>query len=360
MSWVPVTRPTSQPTRTIRGGLEMDSNSTLPFLENEPLDLVTLPEEPVAVIVSRVLFALLISASLVMNLLLIIAIIRCKGKVLVIYLLTASLIIPDVLFYVKIIVELTDYGDNVPAWASTDQVCGTWQWVGHVYPMLYSFTLTAIIYHAFITLFMDNLGQYEIRCGRLLPLILIAMYFVIAVITAPSAIYARSLLSAGLEVTPHTRQFCHLTVPSITGSTAPDVLEESYVIYRLVYELVLPYLLPLFFFFFPYICLLVGLMRSIDATDHASHTVKISVVAALWLVTSYMMMHVATVLSNVFSVFTVWHKLTTVLDATDDPRVPVFQTYLHISATCLTILWGCIRPGLVFKYSRTVRKGLSP
>ena len=39
----------------------------------------------------------------------------------------------------------------------------------HLYPMLYSFLLVAIVYHAFVTLFLDYSGSYEERARRWLP-----------------------------------------------------------------------------------------------------------------------------------------------------------------------------------------------
>jgi hypothetical protein len=52
-------------------------------------------------------------------------------------------------------------------------------------------------------------------------------------------------------------------------------------------------------------------------------------VVTLWLVTSYLMLHVTTVMRNTFSVFNVWHRLVAMLDAYEDERVPKFQTYLQ-------------------------------
>ena len=66
--------------------------------------------------------------------------------------------------------------------------------------------------------------------------------------------------------------------------------------YRMVYELVLPFLLPLVMLAFPYVTLMVGLMRNAPAASHSDHATKISVVVTLWLVTSYLMLHVASVL----------------------------------------------------------------
>ena len=52
---------------------------------------------------------------------------------------------------------------------------------------------------------------------------------------------------------------------------------------------------------------------------------------------------------NVFSIFSVWHRLTTLFDAVDDPRVPIFQTYMHVTAYVLTIIWAIVRPALTFR-----------
>ena len=109
-AWVPVTDPQDLPS-AVFNGLEIrdtlldvgrvsdPANSSLPFLEQE-MEVKT--EEPVEVIVSRVVYALLISASLVINLLLVIAIMRLKARVAVIYLLTAAMVIPDCIFYTKV------------------------------------------------------------------------------------------------------------------------------------------------------------------------------------------------------------------------------------------------------------------
>ena len=136
---------------------------------------------------------------------------------------------------------------------------------------------------------------------------------------------------------------CQLEVPPIAGtSSSPDTLETARVAYRLAYELVLPYLLPLLLLAFPYVSLLLGLMRSLEATDHADKSTKMTVVVTLWVLTSYLMLQVPSVLRwvlhsspflatsspsprSAFSIFTVWHRLTTLFDAEDDPRVPAFQ-----------------------------------
>ena len=80
------------------------------------------------------------------------------------------------------------------------------------------------------------------------------------------------------------------------GTSDPASLEQAMVTYRLAYEIILPYLLPLLLLAFPYITLLLGLMRSLEATDHADKTTKLSVVVTLWILTSYLMLHVPSVL----------------------------------------------------------------
>ena len=95
-------------------------------------------------------------------------------------------------------------------------------------------------------------------------------------------------------------------------------------------------------------------------------------------------------LRGIFSIFSVWHRLTTLFDAEDDPRVPAFQvivltiiliaiidirmaayiltilifkfpqTYIHMAAYIFTILWGIIRPSVCFKYCPKIRRALGP
>ena len=72
------------------------------------------------------------------------------------------------------------------------------------------------------------------------------------------------------------------------------------------------------------------------------------------------MLHVSSVLKNVFSVFSVWHRLMALFDAYDDERVPRFQTYIHIFAYAFTCLWGVARAVLCFKYNGRLRKALGP
>merc|ERR1719245_1094592 len=104
-----------------------------------------------------------------------------------------------------------------------------------------------------------------------------------------------------------------------------DMWIESQASYRLVYELILPFLMPIILLAFPYITLLIGLMRSVPAASHSEHSTKITVVVTLWLVTSFLMLHVPSILRNVFSVFDVWQRLVNMFNAHDDDRVPKFQ-----------------------------------
>jgi hypothetical protein len=66
-------------------------------------------------------------------------------------------------------------------------------------------------------------------------------------------------------------------------------------------------------------------MKNLPAASHSDHATKLTVVVTLWLITSYLMLHVATVLHNVFSVFSIWHRLMALFDAHDDIRVPKYQ-----------------------------------
>ena len=273
--------------------------------------------EPAEIIVSRVVFALLISISLVLNLLLILAVIRRRAMVHVIYLMSTFMLLPDLLFYSKIITELVDWSadaKSVPSWATSDTACGLWQFATHSYPIFYASFLLAIVFHAFVTLFLDYSGGYEERIKRCLVLIFLAICTIITLIVAPSGFYGKAKVDEGFagnnlnvknQEYAHFRQYCDLEIPTLLplqeGSTEDIALvkafiaSESSAIYRLVYELVLPYLLPLILMGFPYVTLMIGLMRNAPAASHSEHSTKITVVVTLWLVTSYLMLHVPSV-----------------------------------------------------------------
>jgi len=353
-----VTSPDDIPNYRDVNSLEVNvGNATLPFLEEE----IPTPayEEPVEVIVFRVLYALLISVSLVMNLLLLIAMLRLKCKIPVIYILISFMVLPDVIFYIKLIIELMNWGIAEPSWARDDWSCGLWQFASHIYPLFYSTLVIAIVYHAFITLFLDYRGAYEKNCKQMLPLLLLALTTMLTIMTASSGFYSRAKILTRPDNT-HKQQFCNLAVPSITGAESEELAEQSMVTYRLVYEVVLPYLIPILLLAFPYISILLGLMRSLESADHSDYPTKMTVVVTLWVLTSYLVLHVPSVIRNVFSIFSVWHRLTAMFDAVDDPRVPIFQTYIHVAAYVLTIIWAIIRPALCFRYCIKLRKSLGP
>ena len=78
--------------------------------------------EPAEIIVARVLFALLVSVSLVMNLLLALAVGRRWKTVHLIYILAASMALPDLIFYAKLVAELVNsYGHSIPSWATSSK-----------------------------------------------------------------------------------------------------------------------------------------------------------------------------------------------------------------------------------------------
>ncbi len=79
---------------------------------------------------------------------------------------------------------------------------------------------------------------------------------------------------------------------------------------------------PLCFLMFPYICLLLGLMRGAAAAAHADLRTKMTVVVTLWFVTTYLALHVASLLRSVLGVLAVWARLVAMFDAYDDERVP--------------------------------------
>jgi len=201
-------------------------------------------------------------------------------------------------------------------------------------------------------------GQYEKSTRRMLPLLVVALVLLLSFISAPSAIYSRVLQHPPPR---HELQKCNLEVPPIAGiHRTSSTYSQSLVTYRLAMEIILPYLLPLILISFPYILLILGLMRGLETTDHAHKSSKLSVVAVIWVLTSYLMLQVPTVLRCGLSIFSVWHRLTSLLDAEDDPRVPMFQTYIHMASYIFTILWSIIRACVCFKYSHTIRKGLGP
>ena len=79
-----------------------------------------LASEPAEIIVARVLFALLVSVSLVMSLLLALAVGRRWKTVHLIYILAATMVLPDLIFYAKLVVELVNsWGPHVPSWATS-------------------------------------------------------------------------------------------------------------------------------------------------------------------------------------------------------------------------------------------------
>ena len=318
--------------------------------------------EPVELIVSRVIFALLVSVSLVLNLLLLLASIRRRKTTHVIYCFAVAMLIPDLIFYSKLVVELMNWGEPDPSWARNNWSCALWQYATHLYPILYSVLILAIVYHAFITLFLDYSGSYEDKSKKFFPIILSSLVITCCFITAPSALYSETRTESAIDRSySHFRQYCDLNVPSLIASEdLPELRSEATAAYRLVYELILPYILPLVFVAFPYITLLIGLLRSVPAASHSEYATKMTVVVTLWLLTSYLMLHVCTVLRNVFAVFSVWHRLMAMFDAMDDERVPKFETYIHITAYSLTCLWGIIRAAMCFKYNIKLRKALGP
>jgi len=250
-----------------------------------------------------------------------------------------------------------------PNFYLSDWACGLWQFSTHFPPIFYSSFLIGVVYHAFITLFLDYSGGYEERAKRLYPLILLVITTICTIIAAPSGYFGVAKSHFNEHEMSHFRQHCNLQVPSLMISDdkmTPDMYSESQASYRFVYELVLPYLLPIFILAFPYITLLVGLMRSVPAASHSEHSTKITVVVTLWLVTSYLMLHVPSILRNVFSIFNVWQRLVSLFNAYQDERVPRFQTYIHILSYVCTCVWAIVRASLCFKYNHKLRKALGP
>ena len=107
--------------------MSVDNNTFLNTnfdLEDDFVDLVEdqdlLASDPVEVIVARVLFALLVSVSLVINLLLALAVGRRWKTVHLIYILAASMALPDLVFYSKLVAELVNSWErSVPPWTTS-------------------------------------------------------------------------------------------------------------------------------------------------------------------------------------------------------------------------------------------------
>ena len=149
------------------------------------------------------------------------------------------------LLYVK--VEVLHYGK--PDFYLSDWACGLWQFSTHFPPIFYSSFLIGVVYHAFITLFLDYSGGYEERAKRLYPLILLVITTICTIIAAPSGYFGVAKSHFNEHEMSHFRQHCNLQVPSLMISDdkmTPDMYSESQASYRFVYELVLPYLLPIF------------------------------------------------------------------------------------------------------------------
>jgi hypothetical protein len=130
----------------------------------------------------------------------------------------------------------------------SDWACGLWQFSSHLPPLMYSAFLLAIVYHAFITLFLDYSGGYEDSAKRLFPIILVSLTVLCTIISAPSGFFGQTKRVIDGSELSHFRQHCDLKVPSLMISDTKmtsDMWTESEAVYRLVYDLVLPYLLPL-------------------------------------------------------------------------------------------------------------------
>ena len=97
---------------------------------------------------------------------------------------------------------------------------------------------------------MDYSGGYEDKAKRLYPLILGVIVVICTLLTAPSGYFGQAKLASqpyGKDLS-HFRQHCDLRVPSLMISEAKmteDMWIESQATYRLVYELVLPFIWPM-------------------------------------------------------------------------------------------------------------------
>ena len=73
-----------------------------------------------------------------------------------------------------------------------------WQFAAHLHPLLYSYLLVAIVYHAFVALFLDTRGHYERTTRRLLPLLLVGL-------TVGMSLVSAHITITFLTIQPHVR-----------------------------------------------------------------------------------------------------------------------------------------------------------
>jgi len=83
-----------------------------------------------------------------------------------------------------------------------------------------------------------------------------------------------------------------------------------------------------------------------------------AVVVSLWLVTTYLVLHVSSILRSVFSILAVWKRLVAVLGAWDDERVPNAAAAVHVTSLACSIVWTLARPVVCFKYNPRLRRAL--
>ncbi len=79
---------------------------------------------------------------------------------------------------------------------------------------------------------------------------------------------------------------------------------------------------PLSVIIFPYASLLVGLMKGLSASSYSNIVTKMTVVITLWLVTTYLVFNVSSIVRNLLSILSVWHRLTSMFDSFEDLRIP--------------------------------------
>ena len=129
-----------------------------------------------------------------------------------------------------------------------DWACGLWQFSSHSPPIFYASFLIAIVYHAFITLFLDYSGGYEDKAKRMFFVILLVIITLCTIISAPSGFFGTAKTKFHGNELSHFRQHCDLTVPGLMISQdkmTEDMHTDSEAAYRLVYELILPFILPI-------------------------------------------------------------------------------------------------------------------
>jgi len=156
----------------------------------------------------RAVLAVLVALSAGVNALFVAACVRCAlrakrrggvGGTGFIYWSAAAMIFPDLALHARVCLEAAAWGDSRPDWASSRGACAFWQFCAHWSPMAHAALLSVIVYHAFVSLYLDHDGFHERAFRRLASLALAAVLVPTLFFASPSAINSRVRLSTSAE-----------------------------------------------------------------------------------------------------------------------------------------------------------------